>query len=159
MLSDSLETEAVLVVAQPTSKRHALSLERDDVAPDPNVPADHFAQPGRYNRLAVLVFRVEHPAHSNRTVVVQSVDLRLTQQPVVYCGFFGRQLQLSEVWLEDPVAREFTDPPLPYPGYMTTDDSTVFVPFRAFLWLSLDIFSFHLPGTPMRGMAHAYPVA
>src|SRR5437667_9754293 len=41
-LSDSLETEAVLVVAQPTSKLHPLSLERDDVAPDPNVPADHF---------------------------------------------------------------------------------------------------------------------
>src|SRR6059036_2842009 len=86
MLSDSLETEAVLVVAQPTSKRHALSLERDDVAPDPNVPADHFAQPGRYNRLAVLVFGVEHPAHADGAVLVQSGDLSLTQQLVVCFG-------------------------------------------------------------------------
>src|SRR5437773_6626310 len=67
-LSDSFETEAVLVIAQPTSKGHALSLERHNVALDSNVPADHLAQPGRYNGLAILLFGVEHPTHADGAV-------------------------------------------------------------------------------------------
>ncbi|PYV62553.1 MAG: hypothetical protein DMG97_40135 [Acidobacteria bacterium] len=91
-----------------TSERPELLYENKAlVALDSNVPADHLAQPGRYNGLAILLFGVEHPTHADGAVLVQSGDLSLTQQLVVCFGVFGRYVEPPESQFENPVSREF----------------------------------------------------
>ena len=131
------------MLTQPASEGHAIAVECNDVTIDLDVPADFFTKPSRYACVAVLLFRVKRPAHADRTVLIQSGNLSLTQQLIVGFGFSGRDFQLPECRLEDSVSQEskqIAEAAFAVPILVSHQASSV-LDFRYFPFL----YGFHVP--------------